>query len=186
MLNTKPWISRMSASTFCLLCGTGWFWAVEPPQDPLWRKAVAVCSTNGDWLAGLVVMRSEVLYKGQSAGVHELWERCSLGRNGEVLTETIKVLEDGKDTTPKEKSKSKAKQDTKKSANPGGGNPFDPKVQNQVTAKLTGRSKVLDGKNCVAYEFELKASNALVFRGTAWLETDTGRPIETENMSLNP
>ena len=45
------------------------------PPDPLWQKALAVARTNADWIAGLVVMRSEVLYKGETNGVHARFGR---------------------------------------------------------------------------------------------------------------
>jgi hypothetical protein len=65
------------------------------PLDPLWQKAVAVAGTNADWVAGLVVLRSEIVYQGETNGVHELWKRSRPGTNGAVITETVKVLEDG-------------------------------------------------------------------------------------------
>ena len=43
--------------------------------DPLWQKALAIAQTNAGWVAGLIVTRSEVVYKGETNGVHEIWRR---------------------------------------------------------------------------------------------------------------
>jgi hypothetical protein len=83
--------------------------AADTPKDLLWRKAVAVAASNVDWVPGLVITRSEVLHKGEVVGVHEMWQRSELGPGGEVVTDTVKVLEDGKDVTKREKTKNKEK-----------------------------------------------------------------------------
>src|ERR1044071_2666119 len=75
----------------------------ETSEDPLWRKAVAVARTNAGWIPGLVVVRSEVLHKGKIEAVREWSERSTLGKTGEVIAETVKILEDGEDVTVKEK-----------------------------------------------------------------------------------
>ena len=101
--------------------------------DPLWQKALAIAESNANWVAGLVVTRSEVLYKGETNGVHEIWQRTSLGADGEVMTRTVKIMEDGKDVTAEEKKKEKKEkkeQDkSKKGASQGSCNPFDAEVQ---------------------------------------------------------
>src|SRR3982751_6093554 len=72
-------------SAMCAFCASA-------VSDPLWQKALAVARTNTGWVAGLVVMRSEVVYRGETNGVNEIWKRSTLGKNGEVITETVKVL----------------------------------------------------------------------------------------------
>src|SRR2546422_155318 len=95
----------------------------QAPQDLLWRKAVAVAAANADWVPGLVITRSEILHKGESEGVHEMWQRSKLDQKGEVVTETVKILEDGKDVTKHEKKETNEKSGAKKSRSKGGGNP---------------------------------------------------------------
>src|SRR5262249_38661685 len=47
--------------------------------DPLWQKALSIAQSNADWVAGLVITRSEIVYKGETNGVHEIWQRSKLG-----------------------------------------------------------------------------------------------------------
>jgi hypothetical protein len=160
--------------------------AADATKDPLWRKAVAVATANADWVPGLVIIRSEVLHKGQTVGVHEIWQRSKLGPKGEVMRETVKILEDGKDVTKPEKKKSNAKSEAKKTGGNEGGHPFDAAVQDQLSLKMMDRSRTIAGRDCVGYAFELRNTNGPVVRGTAWLEKGTGVPSEIENMTLDP
>lgn len=160
--------------------------AADAPKDPLWRKALAVAAANADWVPGLVVTRSEVLHKGAVVAVHEMWQRSKLGPKSEVVTETVKILEDGKDVTKREKAKNKEKRETKNADSKGGGNPFDAAVQAQLSLKLLDRSRTIAERACVGYAFELRNTNGPVVRGTAWLDKETGVPSEIENMTLDP
>ncbi len=180
-------ISLLKTATFVALA---LFWpraflcAADSAKDPLWRKAVAVATASANWAPGLVVTRSEVLRKGEVAGVHEMWRRSKLGAKGEVVTETVKVLEDGEDVTKAEKNDEN--RETKKAGSKGGLNPFDARVQEQLSLKVLDRSRSIAGRNCVGYAFELRNTNGPVVRGTAWLEKETGVPSEIENMTLDP
>jgi hypothetical protein len=172
--------------TLALFWSRTFVFAADATKDPLWRKAVVVASANADWVPGLVITRSEVLHKGETIGVHEMWQRSKLGPKGEVVTETVKVLEDGKDVTKPENTKNKEKSATRKTGGNGRGNPFDPAVQDQLTLKMMARSRNIAGRVCVGYAFELRNTNGPVVRGTAWLEKETGVPSEIENMTLDP
>jgi hypothetical protein len=169
-----------------LLWSRIFLFAGDATKDPLWSKAVAVAGANADWVPGLVISRSEVLRKGKVVGVHEMWQRSKLGPKSEVVTETVKILEDGKDVTKREEKKNKAKSETKKTASKGGGNPFDADVQDRLSLKVMDRSRTIAGRACVGYAFELRNTNGPVVRGTAWLEKETGVPSEIENMTLDP
>jgi len=160
--------------------------AADATKDPLWSKAVAVAAANADWVPGLVITRSEVLHKGEVVGVHEMWQRSKLGPKREVVTETVKILEDGKDVTKQETTKKKEESKTKKTDSKGGGNPFDAAVQDQLSLKVIDRSRTIAERACVGYAFELRNKNGPVVRGTAWLEKETGVPSEIENMTLDP
>ena len=160
--------------------------AADATKDPLWHKAVTVAAANADWVPGLVITRSEVLRKGEVVGVHEMWQRSKLGPKSEVVMETVKVLEDGKDVTEQEKKKNKEKGETKKANSKGGGNPFDAAAQDQLSLKVLDRSRTIAERACVGYAFELRNTNGPVVRGTAWLDKETGVPSEIENMTLDP
>jgi hypothetical protein len=175
-----------SVLAFAHCCLATLLFAADTPQDALWRKAIAIADANADWVPGLVVSRSEALYKGESAGVNEIWRRSTLDQKGEVTTETVKILEDGKDVTKQEKAKAKEKPNPAKPGNKGGGNPFDPEVQDRVTLKTTARSRVIADRDCLGIAFELKNTNGPTTRGTAWLDKETGTPTEIDNMTLDP
>src|SRR3954463_15744914 len=118
-------------SATCAFCASA-------ASDPLWQKAVAVARKNSGWVAGLVVMRSQVVYRGETNGVNEIWTRSTLAKEGEVITEIVKVLEDGKDVTEQENKKEKGK--TKKAnSQAGGGLPFDAANQGRLSLKVTDR-----------------------------------------------
>jgi len=160
--------------------------AADTTKDPLWSKAVAVAAANANWVPGLVITRSEVLRKGEVVGVHEMWQRSKLGPKSEVVTETVKILEDGKDVTKQEKTKNKEKGEPRKTGGKGGGNPFEAAVQDQLSLKVLDRSRTIAKRACVGYAFELRNTNGPVVRGTAWLDKETGVPSEIENMTLDP
>jgi hypothetical protein len=154
------------------------------PEDPLWRKALAVAGSNTNWRPGLIITRTEMLQKGKVEGVHEVWRRSTLGTNGEIVTTTVKVLEDGKDVTAKEKKEMDAKSGPKKEKL--GGHPFDVNLQDDLALKRTDQTRIVSGRNCVGYEFELRNTNGVTVKGTTWLEKETGWPAEIENMTINP
>src|SRR5262245_16719056 len=137
-------------STTLLFAGT--------PPDPLWQKALAIAQSNAVWVAGLTVTRSAVVYKGETNGVHEMWQRSTLGKDGEVTTSTVKVLEDGKDVTEKDNKKQKPK--TKKDGGQATGNPFAAEVQSRLILTVTNRSRTIAGQDCVGYLFEVRNTNA--------------------------
>src|SRR5262245_47165964 len=172
--------------TLVLFWSTTFLFAADAMKDPLWRKAVAVAAANADWVPGLIITRSEVLHKGEVVGVHEMWQRSKLGPKSEVVTETVKILEDGKDVTKQEKTKNKEKSGMKKTDGNGGANPFDAAVQDQLSLKVMDRSRTIAERACVGYAFELRNTNGPVVRGTAWLDKETGVPSEIENMTLDP
>jgi len=153
-------------------------------EDPLWRKALAVAGSNTNWLPGLIITRTEVLQKGKVEGVHEVWRRSTMGTHGEVVTTTVKVLEDGKDVTAKEKKEMDAKNGPKKETL--GGHPFDVNLQDRLSLKRTDQTKDISGRDCVGYEFDLRNTNGVTVKGTTWLEKETGWPAEIENMTINP
>lgn len=179
--------STTAAILTLAILGAGTFlFAADATKDPLWCKAVAVAAANADWVPGLVITHTEVLHKGEVVGVRETWQRSKLGPKGEVVTETVKMLEDDKDVTKAEKAKNKEKSQTKKTDRNGAENPFDASVQDRLSLKVMDQSRTIAGRACVGYAFELRNTNGPVVRGTAWLEKETGIPSEIENMTLDP
>ena len=151
------------------------------PQDPLWRKAIDVTRQNKAWIPGLTVMRSEVLQGGEAAGVHEIWQRSKAGTNGQVVSEIVKVLEDGKDVTAKEKKSKQVQAPTSFDMML-----FSPKAQRLLAVTPTERTRRITERECVAFEFQHQSPKGPTLKGIAWLEKETGRPVELENMTFDP
>jgi hypothetical protein len=171
-----------------LTCAPTLLIAASALEDPLWRKAVGIANSNSNSVPGLTVTRTEVLHKGDPASVHEVWQRSALGTNGQVVRRTVKVLEDGKDVTKSIKAKP-AKSDGGIAAGiprMSGSHPFDPTVQDQVSLHPTVEARVILGKQCVAYDFDLRRTNGTLVKGKTWIEKTTGWPAEIENMTFTP
>lgn len=145
---------------------------------------MAIAASNANWVPGLVIMRSEVLHKGETNVVHEMWTQSTLATNGEVVKRTVKVLEDGKDVTEEEKRK--AKSEKKKPGEQPTGNPFDASAQERLSLKVMTVSRLIAGLECVGYGFELRNKNGPTARGVAWLDKATGVPTKLENITLDP
>jgi len=122
-----------------------------------------------------------VLHGGEG-GVQEIWQRSKLGAKGEVTTEIVKVLEDGKDVTVKEKKSTK----DVKAFNNLGDAIFNRKAQKFLTITPTARTNRIADRECVGYEFQQTNQKGPTLKGTAWLEEETGRPVELENMTFDP
>jgi len=154
--------------------------------DALWRKAVAVAAANADWVPGLSITRIEVFRKGESVGVHELWQRSQLGPAGEFETETIKAFENGKPVKLDDKSADKKRGSGKKHSEKSDWNPFAADAQSRLTLKTVAHSRVIAGQDCAGFTFVLPQTNGVVLQGTAWLATPTGVPVTVEDMSIEP
>src|SRR5262249_19188309 len=86
----------------------------------------------------------------------------------------------------KEKARDKKKSKPKKEEDQPNGNPFDADVQARLFLALTNRSRMIAGRDCVGYLFEVRNTNAPKTRGMAWLEKATGVPVELEDVTLDP
>jgi hypothetical protein len=178
----SPWRSLV-----LLACAPTLLIAAGALDDPLWRKAVAVANSSSNWVPGLIVTRTEVLHNGESKSVQELWQRSTPGTNGEVVRRTVKALEDGKDVTKKQKAE--VVDDGSKAAGMprmSGSHPFDPAVQDRVSLKPTTETRLILGKQFIAYDFDLRHTNGSLVKGKTWLEEATGWPAEIENMTFDP
>lgn len=178
------WVLNQRTVRLALILGVaGWTrWtspAADNPSDPLWHKAVALASANEDWVPGLTIVRLDIVRKGKTNATHEIWQESRLGNNGAVVKTTVKVLEDGKEVTKPEKSKEENDKHSLRS-------PFNAQAQDQLTVQPTHRTRSILGKSCVGYEFVTRDPNGPSARGRAWLDQETGAPLELENVTLDP
>jgi len=70
-MNSRFENKLLSARWPCFWWLSSLFFAPEHAARPALAKALAMAAANADWVPGLVVMRSEILHKGETNGVHE-------------------------------------------------------------------------------------------------------------------
>jgi hypothetical protein len=58
--------------------------------------------------------------------------------------------------------------------------PFAPECQDRVEAERTGETRTVRGRPCAGFRWVLEQAEGKVFSGTAWLEQDTGVPVEIQ------
>ena len=128
--------------------------------DPLWQKAVAIARANKGWVPGCAVLRIEILNK-----------------HGEVEQQEETLLDFASQDTGEAPTGPYVDQS---SLNIAGKSPFEPEFQNEVSARITGETKDIEGRQCVRYNY-VWHREAEVLTGTAWLEQETGMPVKTES-----
>ncbi len=173
--------------------------AAPQAPDTLWQRAVEIAGRNENWMPGVVFTRVEELDgHGNPKHVQESWVRLRAGTGGDLETEIVKVLKDGKDTTAeaqreeaelKQKEQEAAGRQSRPDTTAGGGregvslrfggpSPFDPEVQDSVTYRRIDAPDPPPGKPCVAFGFAQQTASQTTLVGTAWLEQDGGMPLE--------
>ena len=144
------------------------------PTDSLWREAVAISGMNEDLVPGLMkIHMQEVDKHGKPKAedrYHEVWSTLSLGEDGEVEYEVVKVIEDGEDVTEKEKAKEEGGDEDSESQTMEGYNPFDPDSQARVSIESLGNAGIVNGRNTIAYTFRERTEDDVEISGRAWLE----------------
>lgn len=154
----------------------------------LWQKAVQWAERARETLPGLIELRAEMMDgDGDLEGVQESTIKLKAGASGEVESELVRVLEDGKDVTAKarEEEAKRRREKQKKGKAAGeqsvgiqiGESPFHPASQAQVIARATGQRRTLRGKACLEFQVTWKKEKETE-KGTAWLDEQTGAPVE--------
>lgn len=147
----------------------------DATQDSLWQKALVIAEENENWVPGLVIVRMEELGKdGEAKSVEETWMRLRLGQDGELVHDTVKILRDGEDVTDEPREWGKSGSTSAKA------NPFNPEVQNDVSVNREEQEELVMKKECIPYEFVQKTEDGEVLSGTAWLEKETGTPVQIQ------
>lgn len=175
--------------------------AAATAANGLWRKAVEVYRRNRDWYPGRVTILSEMLNRrGEPYSVTELFFALRLDGEGKVQADLERALKNGEDTTEKVRSKVTIRP-PEEGMEPGDDNtysvslsdsPFDPERQQDVTVAAAPERVQLFGCRCRRYVFSYRTHIvrkgervALTWRGMAWLEEGSGRPVKLE-FTLDP
>ena len=159
---------------------------VSSAQPDLWQKAVQIAARNQNWVPGEAYTRTEVMNtKGKLEHVEESEFRILRRQGGEVKTEIVRVVRDGKDETAQ--ARKKQQEAEKKNPDKAGGktfrvgrSPFLPEVQDSVTVQPLDSTATIDGKRCAGFRFEELVPRGRKIVGTAWLDVQTGAPVLLE------
>jgi len=159
--------------------------------DPLWARAVEAAGRAKMWVPGSTAFRLELMDdKGQPTGeTQEMWYRLSAGPDGDVVTEVVRSLKNGKDNTAEEREKQEGQERGRRKDRPAqpfsmGDNPLDPEAQDRVEAKPEPGSRTILGRTCVSYGYVMKTKTGRIL-GNVWLARDSGLPLEM-TMTLDP
>lgn len=152
------------------LCGAA------APADPLWSKAVEITRASVDWVPGSVSFVLQLVdEKGMAQDSWQSWYTLAPGADGAVGMDVVKATHNGDDTTAREQENQRK---SKREPPTHWDNPFDPKVQQDVTMKATGKTELLGGRSCSLYDFVFTKADKTTLTGTAWLDALTGAPLQ--------
>ena len=172
-----------------------------PSVDPLWLKAVALAGENLNWVPGIIETCTKELDKhGEAEKVHRSRLRLFANEAGEIESEILAAFENEKEITAKERAEAAMRKESRKEALErgeetsdgkvshaiarfGNATPFDPGVQDSVTALRTHTEEHPSGGPYVAFAFDHLEKDGTISRGIAWLDAVTGAPRE---MRLSP
>jgi hypothetical protein len=157
-------------------------------HDSLWTTAVELFAANERWIAGSTYLLSEEIKKDGEIKSSETREiRTSVDEDLRLRTEILFVEKNGEDITEEEKRKDEQESaDDDDNDNSGGlPSPFDPKLQDRVTAQPTGEYEVINGKRCVIYSFEITGDDEQSYIGSVWIEEATLVPVKL-TASISP
>ena len=160
---------------FSLLLPPAASYAASVP-DPLWNKAVEISRASRGWIPGSASFLLETVdEKGASTESWQLWYRIAPSPTGGVAAEVTRATHNGADATKKEQENQK-----KRKAMPFTmqDNPFDPAVQASVEPRARGETALVGERRCALYDFSMKKKDASVLTGTAWLDAESGSPVE--------
>lgn len=146
------------------------------PSDPLWDKAVRISGAVKEWVPGNASFRLELVDdKGAVQESWQMWYRLSPSPTGDVAMEVIRAMHNNDDTTRKEQQAQRKRKATPFTM---GDNPFDPQVQDAVAVTPRGEKDTAAGRECALFDFVLKKKEGSFVRGTAWLDVQSGAPVQ--------
>jgi hypothetical protein len=174
----RPWHCFSIVSLLALLA------AATAAADPLWQKAVEIAGRSLERLPTRALFRLELPGdKGFALGTYLTWYRISRDPEGSIVMDTVRAMNNGVEVAPRERDgqeKLYAAGQRKKGAPPFdlGNNPFDPAVQESVSASPDGRARRVAGRECAGYRYSIRRPDGTLQEGTAWIEQGTGVPVE--------
>ena len=170
--------------------------AVKSDPPGLWQKALDTFQKNRDWFPGKMSICSETLDRqGRPDSITKLYFNIIVDDKGEVRSELLQALKNGKDisTDIKKKLATGEAQDKKTAKKKDtltvslSDNPFNPDRQHEVKVRAHAEKQVLFGRLCQRFDFSFQTEfirknrpENLIWVGRAWLEESSGIPFKLE------
>jgi hypothetical protein len=170
----KKVISILVPVVFLMISG----YAHVPAQESLslWEKAVKIAAENAKWVPGFVIHFEEEYSR---FGIRqELIETHSLlheNDSHEVEVNFLKIIDKGKDITEDfiaEYGATLVLEEGEYRLE----HPFQETYNRNVQYQQTGKTKKINGTECVLFEFSYENEKG-TWQGTAWLEQESGTPV---------
>ncbi|MFP4484841.1 MAG: hypothetical protein ACOCYG_05170 [Spirochaetota bacterium] len=168
-------------------------------EDSLWQRAIAVYEANAEWQPRLITVETRE-YDGRGNLRHEetTVTRQYLADDGEIESELVSVIRDGEDITEERRENPRSNRSfgppagsaDEAESSSDGFEPvytsiFDPEQQPYVEYRRTDRTRAVDGRRAVAFDFTHRPNESAGAEGTVWIATDSGAPLVIES-SLEP
>lgn len=157
-------------------------WGIEvwgaPVQDELWAKAVWLASRNQDLIPGQVrSLTRELNHSEKVQKTSEVWIRFFETEDGQVQTELLKQITNGKDVTDLRKESKKLNQNPNYTPDVTDFSmPFSPDRQSKLTAERLAQMETKDNQRCFVYDFRCPTSKGDTMTGKTWLN-EKGIPV---------
>lgn len=155
-------------------------------SDELWDKAVKLLEESNNLVPEIMVVESTMKnMDGEVKNHFKITYKTFIDEKGELKTEEIQVIRDGKDITKEykedlEKKKKKEKEKEKKETVTLSTDDFDifhPKNQNKLKIQRKGTENI-NGNEYILYDFSQKIDEKTYQKGTAYLNSQSGCPYK--------
>ena len=148
-------------------------------KDTLWAKAVAIAEANESWMPSQW-QETEIVFN-KKGKVEETTARqlhLGLTPDYDLDVQLIKATKNGKDNLEEARRELEANRDMNTRESPEE-NPFDPAIQHTITVTRSSEVKRIDDRAYVAFTYVQKTQEG-DWTGTAWLDAETGMPVQVE------
>ncbi|MEE8300810.1 MAG: hypothetical protein V3S24_00065 [Candidatus Tectomicrobia bacterium] len=145
------------------------------PSDELWDKAVQIAGNNSSIYPGTMVEHERVYdLSGRLEEYTRSEYRLQFDLHKGLQAQLVQAEKNNLDITAEKAKESLDPADMMT----GEDNPFDPLLQQEVTARRV-RTITLDGRQVAVYTYRQKTQEAL-WQGEAYLDAETGVPVKIE------
>lgn len=163
----------------------------------LWSKAVDLAGKNLRWVAGKSTDRMEVKDgDGKVEQSQVFFRERKPAPDGGVVSELVRATKNGEDVTEArrkdEEEQKKRQKEAKSRPDPPlaknekkemtirlyNEHPFYPDDQKSVSVEQTAETRDIQGRRCLGYRFRFDHGGDAFTSGMAWLEAETGVPLE--------